>query len=61
MSVLPPYRGTRKYQLVLWWAAWLRKPWRIWPRFTRISGSLAQFYRWSLTVGPFEVRRWSDV
>ena len=62
MRDLPPYLGTRRYQLVLWWAAYLKRPWRVWPRFVLISPTLAlsKIYRWSLTVGPFEIRRWSD-
>lgn len=45
---------SRRFQFV-WWG------WRRW-RFGRSAwtGSLAEFYRYSVHFGPLEVRRWTD-
>ena len=42
-----------RYQFVWWWSL---ADWSI--GFGRWSGSMSLIYRWSLQVGPLEIRRW---
>jgi len=43
----------------VWWGIWRKASWVPFIHFTRFQDSgYSLIYRWSLCIGPFEVRRW---
>ena len=46
---------TARFQFVWWWPEWRGV------RFRRFEESWALIYRWSVTLGFVELRRWADI
>jgi len=50
--------GERRFQVIWWWREW--RDWRPWFEVWRPDpdSDWRYIYRWSMTFGPLEVRRW---
>jgi len=48
----------RHFQVIWWWCEW--RDWRPWFVVSRPTGNLRYIYRWSVSFGPLEIRRWED-